>query len=1372
MPVREYKRICKTPGCGAEFIVAAPSIQEDRALGLSEPEYCPRHRLLQVRSYSRVACHHIELEMTREGEDLVRKVEVDKDIGAARSHDLLKATFDPWAPPDEGFGPGGIGRFQRPVRVFVENDAFTPSKSRSDFKIAEKSEAILAALESHQVIVLVGTTGSGKSTYVPWLLLTGGEPGGLSKWAKRGPICVTQPRIQATRQVPRFIANQLNGTSLGVGAQVGFSHSGADEFDRRTRLIFKTDGKLINDIVSGAVANYSIIMIDEAHERSVNIDLILGLVKDQLYLYPHLRLIIASATIDHETFVRFYGGEDNVPFIHSKGIQHPVKKHWWGDSENSWWKEVNGGQLPARQQYPRAIGDLVLNICRWLDGLSGTERVEEEGHILVFLPGSKEIDQTVSLINAFHLPNVIALPLYSQRPLDEQEAALNPRADAHSGVFGKRRVVVSTNVAETSLTVEGVKHVIDTGYIKEAYWSPLKQVEELQTVRHSKAGCRQRWGRAGRVASGRAYMFYTEEDFDDFPDNSTPEIARASLEQVLLTAKAAGVRTKGAGPQLDFEWIPLKSDEDRVRFQQEMSRAYASLVEQKAIDAEGDLTPYGLEMRGMPADLHVARLCMEAEQHGMGVEATTLLPFLRLHFGLPSLLNWDREWDSYTKCRVRQNQLDLVLSCSDDLDLFVKLWLLWEGKTGDERQQWASAIGLNMQNFQKSICEERAKLLESTKDWRKAEDRPPSVSRLDALRALIAFCLPNEVYVPIELKSVEGEERERTRFRAPDLLQWQAFWEEGGLYQEYDEDLSFEDSYAGRTSARSGVYCRLVGAADAQTEADRIEVVPTSICFGRDDIELLVVCQRRANFIHPVRTKVIGMNNLCIKAAWLPAIRGSLVDRCLLYASLSRWRSPREHEAARVRLFLPELLPRGSIVTSLVCGRDDGKGIPLQISMDSQRLAPVLRQTSKLQQPINGRIPTAQMTAFSHEETAVGNRISAEVIGYDLGTDGQICVLVRRPPKTEPAFKQFRNKSAPGALVEVEMATILEDPLGRSPVFLVREITTGLEIPMADTDFCGNTVPRAFYGRRFDVGERFHVWVDAIDAESQQVRLSRGRQLLGEYLALLGKQDSRMVKVEVRRVDKSGVHLGISGGDRSFYCGFVRHALWPLELSKERGKVYDARARRFERQFDLDEIEKFASGKEPLPPELDLGIDFDLLLPLAYARFAESWHVGDFYPEARVDKCLDSGGLLISLNEELKGIIWESEMGLDQDGRLRKARSYAPGDEIKARIISMDSEKKAVRLSLLRILRPPTSLEAGSLTEVRVLLVRRNYRDPGMLDLTCSLDNKYAVRASAPSSKKALFRPGEVIQVKVLGTNLTNLVNAEYVDPDERGSLA
>jgi HrpA-like RNA helicase len=1292
--------------------------------------------------------------MTREGEELVHAVESHKGIGALDSQELLKATFDPWDQPAKGFGPGGVGRFRRPVRVFVENLAFNPTKRR--FEIAKIGEEILAALEEHQVMVLVGTTGSGKSTFVPWLLLTGGEPGGLSKWAQRGPICVTQPRIQATRQVPKFIANQLNGTSLGVGAQIGFSHSGADEYDRRTRLIFKTDGKLINDIVSGAVANYSIIMIDEAHERSVNIDLILGLLKDQLYLYPHLRLIIASATIDHETFIGFYGGKNRVPFLHSEGIQHPVHKHWWGDSKDLWWKPVNKGQLPARQQLPRSIGELVTNICQWLDGLSCEERSEEDGHILVFLPGSKEIDQTVSLINSLHLPNVIALPLYSQRPLDEQEAALNPIKDKHPHIFGKRRVVVSTNVAETSLTVEGIKHVIETGYIKESYWNPLRQVLELQTIRHSKAGCKQRWGRAGRTCPGHAYMFYTEQEFLDFPDDSTPEIARASLDQVLLTAKAAGVRTQTGALDLDFDWIPLKREPDRVRFRQELSRAHASLIQQGAIDQDGDLTRAGLEMRGMPADLHVARICMEAERHGMGIEAATLLPFLRLNFGLPSLLLWDHAWDSYQKYEIRQRQIDLVWGCRDDIDLYVKLWLLWEEKVGQGRDEWAMAAGLDVQSFQKSICDERRKLLESIKDWRKAEDRPPAVARLDSLRALIAHCLPTEIYIPVEAKREEVSDRPRTRFNAPDLLQWQAFWEEGGLYQEYDDDLAYDESYTAQKGRRSGVYTRLDPSSQAQSDADQLEIAPTSICFGRDDQEMLVACQRRANFNHPVRTKVVGMNNVQIDPGWLSAIRGSLADRCFLFARLSRLRDPLQHVLTTIRLLLPEALPRGSTVTAVVTGPRDGTSIPVNIALDLKNLAKAAHLDRE--QSVKGRA----LIMGLQSELKQGDQLTAQVDGYELEADGALCVLLTKRPSSDNAFANFRRRFRVGSSIEVEMVQVLDDPLGRSPMFLVRESVSGLEIPMADTDFCGDTVPRAFYGRRFNIGEQFEVRVEEVDAGLKRVRLSRGRKLLTEYLGMLGGEDSHLTKIEIKRTDALGVYVGIPGSERNSYIAFVRHPLWPAELSKERGSVHEARIRRFERQFSITDLKTLSRTEDPLPRELDLGIDCDLLLPLAYGRFAEAWHVGDSFSGAIVEKSLESGALLVALNSELKGMIFDSELGLDQEGKLRRARSYAPGDELKALIIRMNNQTKLVRLSLLRAAAPPLSL-IGSTIEVVVLHTRPHFQEADKLELTCSFERKYAVRLKVPVSEVDTLRPQCMISVKVLKIDRTNLIDAEYL---------
>lgn len=1377
MAVREYKRICKQAGCGQEFIVSAPSIEEDRQIGLSEPEYCPKHRALHAKSYSRIACHHYEVELTLEGEQLVRQVEAQKILEGHASQDLRGRTFDPWALPAEGgYGPGGIGRFQRPLRAFVSNEDYQPE--RRPFQIEDKRDEILMALEDHQVIVIVGTTGSGKSTYVPWLLLTGGEPGHLSHWARQGPICVTQPRIQATRQVPRFIANVLNGTNLGVGAQIGFCHSNADEFDRRARLIFETDGKLINDIVSGVVSNYSIVIIDEAHERSANIDLILGLMRDQLYLYPHLRLIIASATIDFNAFLGFYypqlkdrltvlGDPEflkhytyfkqnrQIPFIYSEGRRHAIAQHWWGASHlqegavkewdkklpleplPDWWKKVNNGQLPTRDQFPQAIAELVQLLCRYLDSLQEEQKKHEDGHILVFLPGSREIDQTVSAIRALDLPDTVALPLYAQRPLDEQEAALKPDSKKHKDVYGKRRVVVSTNVAETSLTVEDVKYVIDSGYIKESYWNPATAVAELQTLRHSKAGCRQRWGRAGRVGPGHAFMLYTAKQFESiFPNDTTPALARSSLEQVLLTAKAAGVRSaRSGGNLLDFEWMPLAKAEDNARLAEELRRAYKVLRSQDAIDEEGDLTRFGLEMRSMPAALDVARIFTEAELHSMGIEVATLLPFLRLDYGLQAVLLWKNEWDPYTKLQVRQQHLDLAHGCRDDLDLYLKLWMLWEAKTEKERQRWEDEGGINYKNFQDNIEAERRKLLGMAIDWRKAESRPISVGKLDAMRALISHCLPGEIYVPIEKAETRDRSTSLRRLEAGDTLAWEAYWEGADQYEEYDDELQVDPSYSTLLSNRSGVYQRYSAPAGEAGEGDLIEIVPTSVCFGKADAELLVACQRRANFRRPARAKVLGMNMIQVEPAWLETIRhGTVVERAQLYASLSRWRDGSELHQLKLRLFSPWILPRGTRMMGTVHSWEPERGvvIDLSVTMPEKGGLPALRGVRFSAQ---GWLPLNEI-AIQEQVPAIGAQVPVEILGYSDRDVRKPSIILGGRRQQSQSFQTFAKSYAPKKEIDVEMAEVLEDPVGRSPVFIVRELATGLEIPMADTDFCGGTHPQAYFGRRFGVGEApFKVTVREIAESTQQVFLSRGQQLLQEY-AQIPYADHQRIEVVVTRVDSFGAYFAVKGaGHGSPYVGFVRRSLWPDDFHPQAGDSVLARFRRSDRHIKVDRLEQMLREGKLLPEDLDLGIELDLITPPAYERFANQESRGNLI-DVYVDKALDSGGLLVTLAEGLKGIIYESELELDAVGRPRSARDYLhlPSNRLTARVYQMQPETFTVRCSLQRVQPLPGGLERGQEIGVRLLDVREDQRDANRLWLTCSLESRFQVVAEAVKS--------------------------------------
>ncbi|NTU74325.1 ATP-dependent RNA helicase, partial [Candidatus Roizmanbacteria bacterium] len=718
-------------------------------------------------SYSRIPVHHIDIAETEYGTELLQRAE---DSKAKR----IKLPL----------GPGGIGQFDRELRPFVKSQNKKPETRQ--FPIGQKDDEILAALETNQVIILVGPTGSGKSTHVPHMLLR-------SKWSLRGAIVVTQPRIQATIQIPRYVA-RLNNSNYGPGTEIGYTHSKASEYDRRTRLLFMTDGKLLNDIVSGQISNYSIIMIDEAHERSVNIDLILGLLNEQLYLYPHLRVIIASATIDHDAFIKYFSGNQlrEVPLILSDGRFYGYQEHYWDnddwhevtqsgikmETDPGWWTKVNLGSLPDRESLPEAVADLVEYLWNKPDSKPRnpeTNQIFE--HILVFMPGTREIDRTVSAIKARNLPNILVLPLYARRPLDEQDRALDPKDPDDKN---KRRVVVSTNVAETSLTVEGVGYVVDSGYIKESYWNPRTEITELVTLRHSRSGCRQRWGRAGRLAPGEVYMLYTHQQFNEaFPSYTSPEIARSSLEDVILTAKAAGVRDI-----LNFAWMPLALADDQERFHLELKRALNALKDKGAIDSDNDLKSFGLELRGVAVDLDIGTIFAEGDRCALGIEVATLLPFLKLDHGLLGVLKGDAEYteDEYV---IRKQHRALAYGCRDDLDLYLKLWMVWESLPSDaaDRQTWCDENGIDYKRMHEDIEEERKKLIGTVMDWRKSENRTILVEKMDELRALIAYCLPNNVYVANQGGDDAVDEI--------GFVNWDSWTEGGDTYREYEDDFEF-----------------------------------------------------------------------------------------------------------------------------------------------------------------------------------------------------------------------------------------------------------------------------------------------------------------------------------------------------------------------------------------------------------------------------------------------------------------------------------------------------------------------------------------------------------------------------------------------------
>lgn len=1222
----EYVRRCKQAGCGAVFVVSAPSLALDRMVGFSDPEYCPEHRVRHARSYARIAMHHPDARESAWGREALARLGVDGTV------DL---------------GPGGLGQFSRGARPLERRGR--PVVQR-EFSIAAKDDEILAALERHQVLVLVGETGSGKSTHVPHLLLR-------SAWSRRGPIVVTQPRILATEAIPTFVA-QLNGSSYGPGAEVGYTHSREDQYDRRTRLLFMTDGKLINDIVSGRIGNYSVVMIDEAHERSVNIDVILGLMKDQLALYPHLRLIIASATIDYESFMTFYGGPERVGYVHSKSRLFHVEPHFWG--EEDWWKPLNEGQLPDPDALPATIAELVRQL--WGSAGHGARADPLDGHILVFLPGSAEIDLTVSRIRALGLPNLLCLPLYANRPPAEQQRAIAPEsADDRQ----RRRVIVSTNVAETSLTVEGVRHVIDSGYIKESTWNPVGRVAELRTLWHSQAGCRQRWGRAGRLAPGDAWLLYTREQFESrFPPFTAPGVARASMEEVLLTVAAAGVPDLPA-----FPWIPLEEETDRARFRRERETAFGALQARGLLDKHGDLTQFGLELRGAQSGMDLAAAFALGDRYAMGVEVATLVPFLKLEHGTQTLLR--REDDLVAgiedaaerrelQWNIRVQRLALFAGCEDDLDLFVKLWMGWVSTAGAERAAWCERTGIDVRAFRDTIEEQRDRLVRSLADDRKAEERQPQIEKLDALRALLACALPHALHVSTQAEYSPGREP-------------------AGLV-EGDDVFALGEV----TGPRAGIYRRLRRRPGESDDEALAEIITTSVAARDPPPPCCLICQRRGSFLRPARTAVLGMNVVRVDPAWIepegPAPSGQMVDRALRFAALSRGRTREQHAATRLRLLLSLVLPVGARVNAVLAEATPlWRRCQLVVVAPNPELFPGTTQLA-----VDAWLPPDEADGLEP-----GATFTAMVDRYQ----GAVPVLTRAD--TAQALGRFRARYRPGDFTEVVLRRVLEDPAGRLPCFLVEDVETGAAIPMLPGDFCGNAPFRAEFGLRFAPGDRFTVQVEETE---NIVRVSRTEALLREVLAVPADQNRTVQTVAVERIDRYGAWVRLGE-----YVALVSRGGWP-EQNVEVGGRLKGKIRARLRRGDRDDLERARAERKPFTGGVALGYDVDLRAPEAYARFAR-FHSNGSRVNVVVDSSSNDGSLIARAGDQ-RVYIREDELGLDSAGTLRRARSFEPGSSLDVLVTRMQEHRAEVSGSVWRAETLLGEFAEGAVVPARVVLVR------------------------------------------------------------------
>ena len=438
-----------------------------------------------------------------------------------------------------------------------------PIRYTNGLPILERKDTIVQAIRQSQIVVIAGETGSGKTTQLPVLCLDAGR-------GRTGKIGCTQPRRIAAVSVANRVAQELK---VSLGQEVGYKIRFSDHDSPQTSVKFMTDGILLTEIERDPDLNmYDTLIIDEAHERSLNIDFILGYLRKLLRRRPDLKLIISSATIDTELFSQSFG---NAPVIEVSGRVFPVEVLYLDAEE----EEQEGSYVDAAM---RAVKDLI--------------ELYHSGDMLVFMPSERDIRETCDRLRSLFRSQLIVLPLFSRLSRSEQERIFLPAE--------LRKVVVATNIAETSITVPGIRFVVDTGLARISQYAPRLRTNRLPIEPISRAAAEQRKGRCGRVMDGICVRLYSEANFLSRDEFTLPEIKRANLAGVILSMIAHGLG--------DISEFPFLEPPNRTA----IAEGYVQLRELGAIDAQNRLTSLGSEMARLTLDPHIARMVLAARHEG------------------------------------------------------------------------------------------------------------------------------------------------------------------------------------------------------------------------------------------------------------------------------------------------------------------------------------------------------------------------------------------------------------------------------------------------------------------------------------------------------------------------------------------------------------------------------------------------------------------------------------------------------------------------------------------------------------------------------------------------------------------------------------
>lgn len=452
-------------------------------------------------------------------------------------------------------------------------------KTRRKLPCYEARADCVKLIKDNQNSVLIGETGSGKTTQVPQFLLAAG-------FADKGAIAVTQPRRVAAMSVAARVAQEMD---VELGAEVGYNIRFEDVTSEKTRIKYLTDGMLLRECMTDPeLRNYSVVILDEAHERTLSTDILFGLIKQVLVKRPELRCLVMSATLQAESFQEYWGG---APLLRVPGRMFPVETFF---------------SMRPQKDYVEAAVDVVVNI----------HQLEPTGDILLFLCGEEEIENACAEIESRAYTEkkpVMVLPLYSTLPMMQQRKVFPPAPE------GTRKIIVSTNIAETSVTIDGVVYVVDPGLFKQKLYNPRTHAESLLVSPISKASAMQRAGRAGRTRPGKCFRLYTPETFNtELPESTYPEIIRSNLSAVVLQLKTLGVEDL-----VHFDFMEPPSPES-------MMRALEMLHFLGAVDDECDLTEAGRQMAALPIDPHLGRTLTASAHLGCLQEAIYIVAMLSI----------------------------------------------------------------------------------------------------------------------------------------------------------------------------------------------------------------------------------------------------------------------------------------------------------------------------------------------------------------------------------------------------------------------------------------------------------------------------------------------------------------------------------------------------------------------------------------------------------------------------------------------------------------------------------------------------------------------------------------------------------------------